>query len=107
MSVASDLQSAFAERSITRPVLFGAQTTRGILDKAGTLKKVGDFEMSVNSEVLYVQTGTLTDPGNGDEVTVGAIGAESAVGGTRYRVNDVEAIDDGEITAIAVAGGST
>ena len=105
MSLSSDLLAAFAEPYATVPVACGAATCRGIFDQAGALQKLLGVEVQSMSVVLYIVSGALGQLTHESLLTVGAVGAPSAVGGVVWRIADFEPIEDGSLTAIALAGG--
>lgn len=96
----------FAIPELTHPVSLGAGSTRGILDSAGAVVPLAATELQRIGTVLYLQKDSL--PGLASDVllTVGDVGAATAVGGKQYRVaGDPEPVDDGLILACALGTG--
>jgi hypothetical protein len=106
VSLADDTALLFAERSQTRPVLYGARSTRAFFDQAGSVRSMGrGVGVQVEKDTLYIQKDTLGAIVSDTTIIVGEVGAESAAGGMEYSVNYVGPIDDGMIIAIALSGG--
>jgi hypothetical protein len=104
--MATDLEQAFLETEITVPLIHGALTdVRGILDEEGTLRPMLGTHVQTLQKTLYVRAGALPTLKRDDQITIGALGAASAVGGEVHLVNDFRKIDDGAIIAIALSGG--
>ncbi|MEX1185317.1 MAG: hypothetical protein WEA80_01850 [Gemmatimonadaceae bacterium] len=86
MSLDSDLEWAYAQTEDTVSVVYGAQETRGYLDKFDQeLTGVGD--VSERRILLQVRAGSLVNVAN-----------ESAIvaGGGNYQIRDKQLINDGK-----------
>lgn len=105
MSLQSDLVSAFAEVEATVPVRLGDAETRGFLDSQGGMIPLAGTDMQRIGTVLYLQKDSLPGLTENVTVTVGALGAATAVGGTTYRIASIDPVDDGLILACPLGGG--
>ncbi|MDB4906367.1 MAG: hypothetical protein JWO05_1151 [Gemmatimonadetes bacterium] len=105
MSATSDLLVAFSEVELTHPVQYGAESTRGFLNRSGEARHVLGVDVEVAADVLFLRTDALPDLAEETPITVGALGAASAVGGTVWLVQQLFPVDDGTIVAAALAGG--
>lgn len=104
MSVQSDLASAFAEVSVTVPVSYNGTATRGFLDRAGTIRKMGGGPVQVEKDTLSIQKGVLTLVSE-TEITIGEVGALTADNGTVCNVAHFEPAEDGLVLAVTLTGG--
>lgn len=95
----------FAVPELTVPVSLGSGSTRGYLDSGGTLVPLAGTELQRIGTVLHLLKGSLPGLAENASVTVGAVGAESAAGGTTYRITAIDPIDDGLILACQLGGG--
>lgn len=99
------LHAMLATPELTHPVTLGAASTRGIVDAAGQMVPVAGTEVQRIGTVLYVAKDSLPGLAQGAVLTVGALGAASAVGGRSYRAGAPEPIDDGLLIAVELGGG--
>lgn len=104
MSVATDLAEMFAEQELTHPARFNGVEARGFYDEEGTLRQVLGTHVQAMDKVLYVRDGVWPTLARDGIITLGSLGAESAVGGTDYIIGDFRPIDDGLIIAIPISG---
>lgn len=102
--LAADLDAIFADPFFTSAVVFGAQSTRGMLEHSDFIKQDGaGFDVQVKMWVLSIRTGTLTNLAPGSTIVVD---------GTTYTIHDVSKhqvrsqfspMDDGQITEVVLA----
>lgn len=86
----SDLDVFFSDSGV--PVMFGAQSTRGNLDEAGSDNDIIGLQVGDNSHVLEIGRGSLSPmPRSGDAITVD---------GRPFRVRKQAPVDDGGIVRI-------
>lgn len=105
MTVVAALQDMFACVELTHPVALGAASARGIYDEAGTLLPAGTLEAQVIGPVLYLVKGSLAGLTEQASITLGVLGAASAVGGRVYRVHHIDPLQDGLVVACQLGGG--
>lgn len=87
MSLDSDLEWAYAQTEDTVSVTYGAQVTRGYLDKFDQELTGGAVEVSERRILLQVRAASL-----GDVTLESAI----TVAGVNYRIGDKQLINDGK-----------
>jgi len=107
VSVASDLDAAFAEISLTVPVLLvrtGA-TTRGFLDRGVAVAQLSGIEAERGTDVLHIKKGSLAGIRTDDELRIGETGAEAIVGTEPLFVHHGAAAmqDDGAFDHLMIA----
>lgn len=91
--MAEDLSCFFSDDLITTDVVFGAVSTKGILDQ--TDEVIGNNTViSTNYELLVNVSDFPTDPVYGDEIEVG---------GEDYKVTAYQKIFDGKVARIGLA----
>lgn len=96
MSVASDLASAYQERELTVPVVSGASSTRGFLDRSAAMEAGDGSRIQRAVDVLQLIHGSIPGLEIGATVVVGALGADAvAVGDPSFVVQDLAPIGDG------------
>jgi hypothetical protein len=105
VSVTADLAAMFAVPELTVPVSLGSGSTRGYLDSGGMMVPLAGTELQRIGTVLHLIKGSLPGLAENVSVTVGAVGAASADGGTTYRITAIEPIEDGLMLACQLGGG--
>lgn len=89
---ADDLAAVFADASLTVPVVFGAQATRGILTITDESLSTGEGADVVGElTTCEIVTGSLTGLRLNQRLTVN---------GAKYSVQDTRRIEDGAITRL-------
>lgn len=105
MSVPAALQDMFSVAELTHPVQLGDQTVRGYYDKTGEIASLAGLQVQSIEPLLFLIAGALPALTEQATITLGALGATSAAGGTSYRVHHIDPVQDGLVLACRIGSG--
>lgn len=89
--IGTDVSSMLNDPFMSVAVVYGAQTTRGLLDRPGQIVSTSEGDVIASATSLTIQTGSLANI---------ALDTAITVDGGSFKVRDVVKIDDGSLTRL-------